>query len=48
MEEYYVQGFPTVYVVDKEGNKTQLENQTFFNEDSVEVISKKALELIGE
>ena len=48
MQEYGVQGFPTVYVVDKNGKKTQLENGTFFNEDSKKVVSEKALELIKE
>lgn len=48
MEEYNVRAFPTVYVVDKAGNKTQLENQVFFNQDSVEILTKKALELINE
>ena len=47
MEEYCVQGFPTVFVIDKEGKKTQLENSTFFNEDSKEVITQNALALIG-
>lgn len=48
MKEYQIQAFPTVFVLDKEGNRTQLENRIFFNEDSVEVLTKKALELIGE
>ena len=47
MQEYNIHAFPTVYVIDKEGNRTQLENQLFFNNDSAEVLSKKALELIG-
>ena len=48
MEEYGVQGFPTVYVITEDGNKTQLENNTFFNSDSVNVIKEKMLEIIGE
>ena len=48
IEEYNIQAFPTVFVIDKEGKRTQLENQTFFNNDSAEVLTKKALELIGE
>lgn len=47
VEEFAIHGFPTVYVIDSEGKRTQLENNTFFNNDSVEVVSKKALELIG-
>ena len=47
VEEYQIHAFPTVYVIDKEGKRTQLDNNTFFNEDSREVVSKKALELIG-
>ena len=30
MEEFKVQAFPTVYVIDAKGTKTQLENGTFF------------------
>jgi len=30
MEEFGVQGFPTVYVIDKNNKRTQLENGTFF------------------
>ncbi len=48
VDEYGVHGFPTVYVVDKNNKKTQLENSTFFDEDSAQKIAKKALELIGE
>lgn len=48
MQEYGVQGFPTVFVIDKNGKKTQLENGTFFNEDSKKVVSEKAMELISE
>ncbi|MBR2068775.1 MAG: thioredoxin fold domain-containing protein [Candidatus Gastranaerophilales bacterium] len=48
MQEYDVQGFPTVFVIDEQGKKTQLDNNTFFNADSAEVVSKKALELIGK
>ena len=48
MVEYGVQGFPSVFVIDKQGKKTQLDNNTFFNDDSKEVVAKKALELIEE
>ena len=44
MGEYGIQGFPTVYVLDGKGNKTQIENNILFNDDSVEVVSKKAME----
>lgn len=47
-QEYNIQGFPTVFVIDKDSNRTQLENQTFFSDDSVKQIKEKALELIGE
>ncbi len=46
--EFNVEGFPTVYVIDEKGTKTQLDNNTFFGDDSVEVVSAKALELIGQ
>ncbi len=45
-QEYSVNGYPTVFVIDAKGTRTQLDNNIFFNDDSVEVISKKALELI--
>ena len=48
MVEYGIQGFPSVFVIDKQGKKTQLDNNTFFNDDSKEVVAKKALELIEE
>jgi len=47
MEEYGVQGFPTVYVIDAQGKRTQLDNSTFFVDDAKDVVSKKVLELIG-
>ena len=47
-EEYNIQAFPTVYVVDAKGTRTQLDNGTFFNEDSVEVVSKNVLDLINK
>ena len=46
MQEFNVQGFPTVYVIKPNGEKVQLENGTFFNEDSVRVVSDKMLEII--
>ena len=47
VQEYGIQAFPTVFVVDKNGQRTQLQNETFFNNDSKEVVKNKALELIG-
>ena len=48
MQEFGVQGFPTVYVIKEDGTKTQLENGTFFNDDSVKVVKEKMLEIIGK
>ena len=48
MEEFEVQGFPTVYVIKEDGSKVQLENGTFFNDDSVKVVKEKMLEIIGK
>lgn len=48
MEEYKVQGFPTVFVVAKDGKKVHLDNNTFFNDDSVEVIKNNILDTIEE
>lgn len=46
-KDYGITAFPTVYVVDKEGKRTQLDNNTFFNPDSKTVVRDNALELIG-
>ena len=47
MQEYGVDGFPTVFVVDEEGNKTKLDNNIFFIEDAKKVLVKKILEVSG-
>ncbi len=46
VQEYNVHGFPTVFVVTEDGRRIQLDNNTFFNEDSVEVIKNNALDAI--
>ena len=48
MQEFDVKGFPTVYVIKEDGSKTQLENGTFFNDDSVKVVKERMLEIIGK
>lgn len=48
VQEYGIQGFPTVFVVKKDGSRTQLDNNTFFNDDSKTVVADKAMELIAE
>jgi len=48
MQEYNVQAYPTVYVIDEQGKRTQLDNGTFFNDDSKEVVAKNALKAIGK
>ncbi|MBQ8635713.1 thioredoxin fold domain-containing protein [bacterium] len=45
MQEYNVQGFPTVYVV-KGDKKTQLENNTFFTDTAEKDLPAKMLEII--
>ena len=45
MAEYGIQGFPTVYVLDGKGNKEQIGNQMLFNDDTVETVIKKAMEI---
>ena len=42
MEEFKVQGFPSVYVVDKDGEHIHLDNQLFFSEDPVKAIKEEA------
>ena len=46
MQDFGVQGFPTVFVIKKDGSKTQLENNTFFHDDSVKVVKEKMLSII--
>ena len=48
MQEFQIEGFPTVYVIDNQGRRTKLENNILFEENSVEIVTKKAMELIGE
>ena len=48
MQQFNVQGFPTVYVINNDRSKVQLENNTFFNEDSVDVIKTNMLNIIKE
>ena len=48
MEQFNVQGFPTVYVINNDRSKVQLENNTFFNEDSTDVIKTNMLNIIKE
>lgn len=48
VQEYGVQGFPTVYVITPEGKKVQLKNETFFNDDSKDVVKKNALDILNE
>ena len=46
MQQFNVQGFPTVYVINNDRSKVQLENSTFFNEDSADVIKTNMLNII--
>ena len=48
VEDYKVEGFPTVYVVTTEGKRVHLDNNTFFNDNSKTVIIDNALEVIKE
>ena len=48
MQAYEVQGFPTVYVIKEDGTKVQLENSTFFDDDSVKNVKERMLEIIAE
>lgn len=45
VEEYEIQGFPTVFVV-KDGKKTALENGTFFGPDAVNVVKVRIQEIV--
>ena len=46
MKDFGVRGFPTVYVIAKDGSRTHLENSTFFNDDSVKVVKENMLKAI--
>jgi thiol-disulfide isomerase/thioredoxin len=46
MQEYGIQGFPTVYVIKKDGDKKQLDNATFFVDKAKDTVIKDALEII--
>lgn len=46
MQEFNVTGFPTVYVIDKEGNKHQLDNQNFFGDDAEKLVKENINELV--
>ena len=48
MQQFKVQGFPTVFVINKDRSNVQLENNTFFNENSVDVIKNNMLNIIKE
>jgi len=48
MQDFGVHGFPAVFVFDNTGRKLQLENRTFFKEDSKDTLVKNILEFIGE
>lgn len=48
MRDFGVRGFPTVYVINKDGSRTHLENSTFFNDDSVKVIKENMLKAIED
>lgn len=43
VEEYEIQGFPTVFVVGTDGKKTQIQNNFLFEGDVVNVVKAKAL-----
>ena len=48
MQEYEIQGFPTVYVIKTDGTKKQLDNRTFFADKAEQIITKDALAVIGK
>ena len=48
MEEYKVDAFPTLFVVNEFGEKKQIPNDLFFNDDSKEVLIKRINEIVEE
>ena len=48
MNEYEIRAFPTVFVIDKEGKRTHIENGLLFQEDAVKVLKQKVNEIIND
>lgn len=48
MEEFKVEGFPTVYVIDKDNNRTHLENGTFFTPTAEKDLPKIMMDLLNK
>ncbi len=48
MKEFRIEGFPTVFIVDKQGRRTQIDNEMLFRDDAKDAVIQKAMELIGE
>ncbi len=46
MEEYEVDGFPTVFVIKEDGTKTRLENSSLFFDNAEEAVKEDILKLI--
>ena len=46
VEDYKIEGFPTVFVVNTDGTKTQLKNETFFVDKAEQIVTKDALAAI--
>lgn len=46
ISEYQIQGFPTVFVIDKEGKRIQLDNRILFTSDAVKAIKEEVLKAI--
>lgn len=46
MQEFNVEGFPTVYVIGKDNQKTHLENGTFFTPDAEKELPKIIMDLL--
>lgn len=47
INEYQIQGFPTVFAIDKEGKRTQIDNRILFASDAIKSIKEEALKAIN-
>ncbi len=48
VQDYNIEGFPTVFVVNTDGTKKQLENSTFFVDKAEQIVAKNVLAAIGK
>ncbi len=48
VSDFKITGFPTVFVIDDDGEKTQLDNKKFFGDDAKEEVIKEAIKILNK